>query len=89
MRRTAFPPTQKAETKLRYGENLIRASLCIFDQASPAIAGAKKIQGKELSYNNYVDADSAFKIISERNEMMYLLNSKSINVPAVWRRDPL
>ncbi len=65
----AFPLTQKRETKLRYGENPHqRASLCIFDQASPAIAGAKKIQGKELSYNNYVDADSAFKIISEFNE---------------------
>ena len=64
-----FPLIPKRETKLRYGENPHqKASLCVFDQPSPAIAGAKKIQGKELSYNNYVDADCAFKIISEFNE---------------------
>ena len=67
--REVFPSIQKSETKLRYGENPHqKASLHVFEETSPSIAGAKKIQGRELSYNNYVDADCAFKVISEFNE---------------------
>ena len=59
----------KKEIKLRYGENPHQeAELLIYDREGPNIATSKKVQGKELSYNNYIDADSAFKIISEFND---------------------
>jgi phosphoribosylaminoimidazolecarboxamide formyltransferase/IMP cyclohydrolase len=47
---------------LRYGENPHqRAALYRRGDAAgpPGIAGAEQLQGKEMSYNNYVDADAA------------------------------
>lgn len=45
---------------LRYGENPHQAA-AVYRSAhhEPALAGATQIQGKEMSYNNYVDADAA------------------------------
>jgi phosphoribosylaminoimidazolecarboxamide formyltransferase / IMP cyclohydrolase len=66
-----FPDTlavmgQQVET-LRYGENPHqKASLYI--PAGPhgrGIAQAEQVQGKELSYNNYNDADAALELVSE------------------------
>jgi phosphoribosylaminoimidazolecarboxamide formyltransferase / IMP cyclohydrolase len=66
-----FPDTlavmgQHVET-LRYGENPHqKASLYI--PAGPhgrGIAQAEQVQGKELSYNNYNDADAALELVSE------------------------
>lgn len=53
--------------KLRYGENPHQsAALYGFDRdCGPSLVGAKLIQGKELSYNNLLDADAAFELISE------------------------
>ncbi len=45
---------------LRYGENPHqRAALYRDQQQSDGLAGARQIHGKEMSYNNYVDADAA------------------------------
>lgn len=51
---------QRAET-LRYGENPHqRAALYVNDYApTPGLAQAEQLQGKEMSYNNYVDAEAA------------------------------
>ena len=51
---------QRAAT-LRYGENPHqRAALYVNDYApAPGLAQAEQLQGKEMSYNNYVDADAA------------------------------
>jgi len=55
---------------LRYGENphqkaaFYRAPSI----AGPSIASAKVIQGKELSYNNIVDADAALQLVMEFDE---------------------
>ncbi len=55
---------------LRYGENphqraaFYRAS----EVAGPSIASARVLQGKELSYNNIVDADAALQLIMEFSE---------------------
>ncbi|MFC4565840.1 bifunctional phosphoribosylaminoimidazolecarboxamide formyltransferase/IMP cyclohydrolase [Nocardiopsis mangrovi] len=48
---------------LRYGENPHqRAALYRSDDpAGPGLAGAEQLHGKEMSYNNYVDADSALR----------------------------
>ncbi|MBS1959243.1 MAG: bifunctional phosphoribosylaminoimidazolecarboxamide formyltransferase/IMP cyclohydrolase [Bdellovibrionales bacterium] len=55
---------------LRYGENPHqKAALLPFDNSTQArtFASAEFIQGKELSYNNLLDADQAFKCASELN----------------------
>jgi phosphoribosylaminoimidazolecarboxamide formyltransferase/IMP cyclohydrolase len=48
---------------LRYGENPHqKAALYIdTDAQGPGIAQAEQIHGKEMSYNNYVDADAAYR----------------------------
>ncbi|HEY7046955.1 MAG TPA: bifunctional phosphoribosylaminoimidazolecarboxamide formyltransferase/IMP cyclohydrolase [Jatrophihabitantaceae bacterium] len=45
---------------LRYGENPHqRAALYVSHDTPPGIAQAEQLAGKEMSYNNYVDADAA------------------------------
>jgi phosphoribosylaminoimidazolecarboxamide formyltransferase / IMP cyclohydrolase len=45
---------------LRYGENPHqRAALYTSGSADGGLAGARQLHGKEMSYNNYVDADAA------------------------------
>ncbi|MBR7743587.1 bifunctional phosphoribosylaminoimidazolecarboxamide formyltransferase/IMP cyclohydrolase [Phycicoccus sp. BSK3Z-2] len=47
---------------LRYGENPHqRAALYTSPTARPALAQARQLHGKEMSYNNYVDADAAVR----------------------------
>jgi phosphoribosylaminoimidazolecarboxamide formyltransferase/IMP cyclohydrolase len=52
---------------LRYGENP-HQSAALYLPAGPAargIAQAEQVQGKELSYNNYNDADAALELVAE------------------------
>jgi phosphoribosylaminoimidazolecarboxamide formyltransferase/IMP cyclohydrolase len=53
--------------ELRYGENPHQsATLHIFEDARPdSLANAQRLQGKELSYNNYLDLDAALKAVNE------------------------
>ena len=45
---------------LRYGENPHqRAALYAADFSAPGLARAEQLHGKDMSYNNYVDADAA------------------------------
>ena len=47
---------------LRYGENPHQpAALYVAPDAAPGIAQAEQLHGKEMSYNNYVDADAAYR----------------------------
>lgn len=53
---------------LRYGENPHQnASLYTFGNEgnSPFVISAKQIHGKELSYNNYLDLESAWRLVHE------------------------
>jgi len=52
---------------LRYGENWHQTAKFYKepDVTGPSIANAKQLHGKALSYNNYVDAESALNIILE------------------------
>ena len=54
-------------TPLRYGENPHqRAALYLPNGPHiSGIAGARQVQGKELSYNNYNDADAALELVAE------------------------
>ncbi len=61
--------TGKRKSVMRYGENPHQnAALYINDENAVSAANAKIIQGKELSYNNILDADSAFDLVSEFEE---------------------
>ena len=52
---------------LRYGENphQLAALYLPIGPAASGIAQAVQVQGKELSYNNYNDADAALELVSE------------------------
>ncbi len=52
---------------MRYGENPHQAAALYVPAGRPAagLAGAKQLQGKELSYNNLVDLDAAWALVSE------------------------
>ncbi len=54
---------------LRYGENP-HQSAAVYRSAhhEPALAGAAQLQGKEMSYNNYVDADAARRAAYDHTE---------------------
>ncbi|WP_062380478.1 bifunctional phosphoribosylaminoimidazolecarboxamide formyltransferase/IMP cyclohydrolase [Demequina pelophila] len=51
--------TRQAE--LRYGENPHQAAALYADGSGRGIAGARQLHGKEMSFNNYVDADAAVR----------------------------
>ncbi|HEX4003082.1 MAG TPA: bifunctional phosphoribosylaminoimidazolecarboxamide formyltransferase/IMP cyclohydrolase [Candidatus Acidoferrales bacterium] len=52
---------------MRYGENPHQAAALYVPAGAPAagLAGAKQLQGKELSYNNLVDLDAAWALVQE------------------------
>ena len=52
---------------LRYGENPHQAAAVYTPQAAgtAGIPQAEQVQGKELSYNNYNDADAALELVAE------------------------
>jgi phosphoribosylaminoimidazolecarboxamide formyltransferase/IMP cyclohydrolase len=51
---------------LRYGENPHqRAALYIPVGAEGGVAGAEKLQGKELSFNNLIDIEAAWSLVTE------------------------
>ena len=54
-------------TELRYGENPHQKA-ALYTPVGPhgrGIAQAEQLQGKELSYNNYADADAALELVAE------------------------
>lgn len=69
-----FPRTYNSQftktQELRYGENSHQSSAFYVEKNPPAgsIATAQKIQGKELSYNNIADTDSALETVKQFDE---------------------
>ena len=66
----AFPETlvlsARLGERLRYGENPHQAAaLYRTGEGRTGAATARLVQGKELSYNNYADADAAFELAAE------------------------
>ena len=62
-----LPLTMKRGQALRYGENPHQQA-ALYLPIGPhgrGIAQASQVQGKELSYNNYNDADAALELVSE------------------------
>lgn len=62
----------KKVQSLRYGENPHQKAALYQETGARScdwgIVMAKKLQGKELSYNNYLDIDSAWNLVSEFRE---------------------
>ncbi|MGO1545065.1 MAG: bifunctional phosphoribosylaminoimidazolecarboxamide formyltransferase/IMP cyclohydrolase [Gulosibacter sp.] len=60
-----FPASLTVETTreatLRYGENSHQQAALYRNHAGRGIAQAQQLHGKEMSYNNYVDADAALR----------------------------
>ncbi len=59
--------TARMQEELRYGENPHQQAALYIPAAPEArgIAQAEQLQGKELSYNNYNDADAALELVAE------------------------
>ena len=54
---------------LRYGENPHQRAALYTDGHGPAgLAGAQQLHGKEMSYNNYVDADAAWRAAHDHGD---------------------
>jgi len=53
---------------LRYGENPHQKAAMYSDGSGAGIANARQLQGKELSYNNIVDLQAAWDLVSEFDE---------------------
>ncbi len=55
---------------LRYGENPHqKAALYVAADAGESLATAEQLHGKEMSYNNYVDADAALRAANEQGDV--------------------
>jgi len=50
---------------LRYGENPHQKAALYVDGSGKGVAAAEQLQGKELSYNNLVDLDACWELVSE------------------------
>jgi phosphoribosylaminoimidazolecarboxamide formyltransferase/IMP cyclohydrolase len=59
--RVAYPRA----ASLRYGENPHQQAALYVDGSGTGIAGARQLQGKELSYNNLVDLDACWELTRE------------------------
>jgi len=53
---------------LRYGENPHQRA-ALYTDGTPGLADAEQLHGKEMSYNNYVDADAALRAASEQGDV--------------------
>jgi phosphoribosylaminoimidazolecarboxamide formyltransferase / IMP cyclohydrolase len=56
----------RKQNTLRYGENPHQQAALYLDPNAPAgLAQAEQLNGKEMSYNNYVDADAAWRTAND------------------------
>ena len=69
---TAFADTLTYEvhlrSTLRYGENSHQSAALFVEDGGRGIAQATQLHGKEMSYNNYVDADAAVRAAYDFDE---------------------
>ncbi|HMF55290.1 MAG TPA: bifunctional phosphoribosylaminoimidazolecarboxamide formyltransferase/IMP cyclohydrolase, partial [Pyrinomonadaceae bacterium] len=61
--------TIRKMSNLRYGENPHQAAALYLTGKQGGIGGAELLNGKEMSFNNYVDADAAWQLVSDFDEM--------------------
>ncbi len=54
---------------LRYGENPQQNAALYASRAAEGIAGAQQLHGKEMSFNNYVDAEAAWNLVQDFDQL--------------------
>lgn len=66
-----YMPCFYKKTSLRYGENPHQAAAFYVQPqvAAGTLAGAKKLQGKDLSFNNFADANAALNCIKQLSDL--------------------
>ena len=68
----SFPTTLRVNfalaQPLRYGENPHQRAALYNDGSGLGVAGAAQLQGKELSFNNFVDLDACWELAQEFEE---------------------
>ena len=57
--------TMKKIADLRYGENPHQQAALYQTSADSGIANAEVLSGKEMSFNNYVDAEAAWQLVCD------------------------
>jgi phosphoribosylaminoimidazolecarboxamide formyltransferase / IMP cyclohydrolase len=91
--------------QLRYGENPHQTPAFVFHSAKstePSVINSTILHGKEMSYNNYVDADSALRMVKDLTEFNAISVIKHSNpaglatgksqvdaLERAWNGDPL
>ncbi|HNC49589.1 MAG TPA: bifunctional phosphoribosylaminoimidazolecarboxamide formyltransferase/IMP cyclohydrolase, partial [bacterium] len=61
--------TFKQIQPLRYGENPHQKAALYTTEETGGIAQAEQLHGKEMSYNNYVDAEAAWNLVQDFDEL--------------------
>ena len=64
---TWFGAIYRRENTLRYGENPHQSAV-IYKSTGDGIVGAKQLHGKEMSFNNYTDADAAWRAALDHSD---------------------
>jgi phosphoribosylaminoimidazolecarboxamide formyltransferase/IMP cyclohydrolase len=59
--------TWDRDAVLRYGENPHQKA-ALYRGTQPGLAGAEQLHGKEMSYNNYVDGDAAWRAAHDHGD---------------------
>lgn len=74
---------------LRYGENPHQAAAFYADPdaSAPSMAHCRQLQGKELSYNNYLDGETALEMIREFEEPACVILKHLNPCGAAWAGD--
>jgi phosphoribosylaminoimidazolecarboxamide formyltransferase/IMP cyclohydrolase len=62
-----FGSIYRRENTLRYGENPHQSAV-IYKSTGRGIVGAKQLHGKEMSFNNYTDADAAWRAALDHSD---------------------
>jgi len=67
--------TYERAENLRYGENPHQegAFYRVVGETEPSISGAKQLHGKAMSYNNYLDANSALELAKEFEDTVIVI----------------
>jgi len=83
----SWPLTQT----LRYGENPHQAAAFYADpgEPGPTMASAEQLQGKELSYNNFLDGETALEMLREFEEPVCVILKHLNPCGAAWGASPL
>ncbi len=73
-----LPLAGRRSRTLRYGENPHQAA-ALYASGPGGLAGAVQLAGKELSYNNLLDADAALGVVAEYAERPFAVIVKHTN----------